>query len=145
MFAIRAPGAEDLPALKTFLDDCGLPSSDLTVAHLDDFLILSQSRRVLGSIGMEKFGSDALLRSLAIDNVMRGEGLAKRLLEEMESTARDCGVSRLYLLTTSADRFFEHHGYQRIDRSSAPASIQNTTQFASICPASAICLFKPIA
>jgi amino-acid N-acetyltransferase len=74
--------------------------------------------------------------------MMRGEGFGKRLLQEIESHALRNDVHDLYLLTTSADNFFEHHGYQRIDRSAVPDSIRNTTQFALLCPASAICLHK---
>ena len=144
MFAIRPPRADDLPALKTLLDSCGLPSSDLTEQHLKDFIILGQAGRVAGCIGMEQYGEDALLRSLAVDNMMRGEGYGARLLELMEMHARDNGVRTLYLLTTSADNFFEHQGYARIDRASAPEAIRNTTQFAGMCPASAICLSKSL-
>ena len=144
MFAIRPPRADELPALKTLLDSSGLPSSDLTEAHLNDFIVLAQAGRVAGSIGMERFGEDALLRSLAVDTMMRGEGYGKRLLELVEARAADTGVRRLYLLTMSADTFFEHQGYERIDRASVPEAIRNTTQFASLCPSSATCLFKTL-
>ena len=144
MFAIRAPRADDLPALKALLDNSGLPSSDLREAHLDNFIILGQAGRVAGSIGIEQFGEDALLRSLAVDTMMRGEGFGKRLLELMEMRAADNGVRQLYLLTTSADNFFEHQGYERIERASVPDAIRNTAQFAGICPSSAVCLFKTL-
>ena len=144
MFAIRTPRADDLPALKTLLDNSGLPSSDLTEDHLQHFIILGQAGRIGGSIGMEPFGEDALLRSLAVDTMMRGEGYGYRLLELLETRARDEGVQRLYLLTTSADNFFAHHGYERIERASVPEAIRNTAQFAGMCPASATCLYKSL-
>ena len=144
MFAIRTPRPDDLPALKTLLDSCGLPTSDLTEDHLKHFVILGQAGRVAGCIGMEVFGQDALLRSLAVDTMMRGEGYGSRLLQLMEERARDEGVHRLYLLTTSADNFFEHQGYERIDRAAVPEAIRNTAQFAGICPSSAACLFKSL-
>jgi amino-acid N-acetyltransferase len=144
MFAIRPPRAEDLPALKTLLDSSGLPSSDITEAQLKNFIILGQSGRVAGSIGMEAHGEDALLRSLAVETMMRGEGYGQRLLELMEERAREEGVQRLYLLTTSADNFFAYKGYERVERDSVPESIRNTTQFSGMCPASAICLSKSL-
>lgn len=144
MFAIRPPRAEDLPALKTLLDNSGLPSSDITEAHLKNFIILGQSGRVAGSIGMEAHGEDALLRSLAVETMMRGEGYGQRLLELMEDRARDEGVHRLYLLTTSADNFFAYKGYERVERASVPESIRNTPQFTGMCPDSAICLSKSL-
>jgi len=145
MFAIRAPRTNDFPALKALLLNSDLPADDINESQLAHFIILGQSGRIGGSVGIEPFGEDALLRSLAIDPMMRGEGFGGRLLESIEMYARDIGVRRLYLLTTSAAAFFEHHGYQRIDRASAPVAIQNTSQFAHLCPASSICLSKSLA
>jgi len=144
MFAIRPPRAEDLPALKALLDACGLPSSDLTEAHLKHFIILAQAGRVAGSVGIEVHGTDALLRSLAIETMLRGEGYGQRLLELMEERARDEGVQRLFLLTDSAADFFSHQGYEPVARESVPESIRSTAQFAGLCPASAMCLSKSL-
>lgn len=142
MFSIRKPRAGDLASLKALLAASGLPSEDLTEQHLEHFIILAQTGRVVGSIGIEKLGMEALLRSLAVDAMMRGEGFGRRLLQEIEEYARSAGVRCLYLLTTSADSFFEHHGYRRLERAEVPESIRNTTQFARLCPASALCLYK---
>lgn len=144
MFSIRTPRADDLPALKALLDGSGLPSSDLTEAHLPHFIILGQSGRVAGSVGLEVSGDCALLRSLAVDTMMRGEGYGARLVELIEARARDEGIRTLYLLTTSAGNFFAHQGYERIARENVPEAIRNTTQFAGICPASAVCLSKSL-
>ncbi|WP_420474539.1 arsenic resistance N-acetyltransferase ArsN2 [Noviherbaspirillum sp. ST9] len=144
MFAIRTPRPDDLPALTRLLDSCSLPTSDLTEEHLGHFIILGQAGRVAGCIGMEVSGQDALLRSLAVDPMMRGEGYGNRLLQLMEDRARDEGVQHLYLLTTSAADFFEHQGYVRTDRASAPESIRSTAQFAGVCPSSATCLYKSL-
>ncbi|HJV84244.1 MAG TPA: arsenic resistance N-acetyltransferase ArsN2 [Noviherbaspirillum sp.] len=144
MFSIRTSRPDDLPALKTLLATCGLPSEDLTAQHLEHFIVFAQSSRIVASVGIEKLGTDALLRSLAVDPMMRGEGFGNRLLQEIEAHALRHGVRRLYLLTTSADSFFEHHGYQRVERSAVPESIRNTTQYASLCPASAICMCKSL-
>lgn len=144
MFAIRTPRPDDLPALTRLLESSGLPTSDLTEDHLKNFVILGQAGRVAGSVGMEVFGQDALLRSLAVDNMMRGEGYGNRLLQLMEERARDEGIQRIYLLTTSAADFFAHQGYAPIDRADVPESIRNTAQFAGICPSSAACLYKSL-
>lgn len=145
MFAIRQPRSTDLPALKALLDNSGLPSSDLSEQHLDQFIVLAQANRVAGSVGLEIRGDDALLRSLAVETMMRGEGLGARLLELIEERARDQGVRRLYLLTTSADTFFKYHGYEHAERDNVPEAIRHTPQFAGICPSSAACLSKQLA
>ena len=62
----------------------------------------------------------------------------------MVSHARLLGVEQLYLLTTDADRYFAALGFKRIERSEAPAQIQATTQFRSLCPKSAVCMARDI-
>lgn len=145
MFAIRRASAEDLSAIKTLLAECSLPASDLCEQHMDYFIVLRQGAQIAGCVGLELSGQDALLRSLAIDTRLRGDGLGKRLLEEAEVLARGEGVHNLVLLTTSTARFFEYHGYAHTDRASVPASIRDTPQFAGLCPSSAICLTKSLA
>ena len=62
----------------------------------------------------------------------------------MSSHARLLGVERLYLLTTDAERYFARLGFQRTERSGAPAPIQATSQFRLLCPKSAVCMARDI-
>jgi amino-acid N-acetyltransferase len=48
----------------------------------------------------------------------------------------------LYLLTTTAETYFEHRGYRRIDRAEAPPAIESTREFASLCPSSSALMIK---
>ena len=59
--------------------------------------------------------------------------------------ARTRGVAEIYLLTNTAERFFERVGYQRMPRDSAPAAIRTTQEFAALCPASAALMRKRLA
>jgi amino-acid N-acetyltransferase len=52
------------------------------------------------------------------------------------------GIRRLYLLTATTQDFFAKHGYAVVPRGSVPEAIQTSTEFMSLCPASAICLHK---
>jgi amino-acid N-acetyltransferase len=62
----------------------------------------------------------------------------------IEAHARSEQILALYLLTTTADQFFKRLGYQKIGRDSVPAPVRKTAEFQSICPASAICLYKEL-
>ena len=52
------------------------------------------------------------------------------------------GVADLVLLTTTAAPFFAKRGYTVIERRDAPAPVQHSAEFATICPASATCMLK---
>jgi N-acetylglutamate synthase-like GNAT family acetyltransferase len=43
----------------------------------------------------------------------------------------------VFLLTTTAVPLIARLGFRRIERSEAPATIASTTEFSSLCPASA--------
>ena len=125
-----------------------LRGNQLPVHDLHDGLQLfvwRQDGTVIGTGGLEIKASHALLRSLSLVEKAQGQGNGRRLLAAMEEEARRRGVQELYLLTTTAERFFSHLGYGVIAREQVPTVIRQTTEFASVCPASAICMKKTIA
>jgi amino-acid N-acetyltransferase len=130
-----------LPAI-ALLAAQGLPTDDLTDEHLEHFFFVGSDGSPIGLVGLEIYGRDALLRSLAVGESERGRGLGSRLVKRAESHAKAQGVRAIYLLTTTADGFFARLGYSRIDRSGASALIQGTKQFATLCPASAALMTK---
>jgi amino-acid N-acetyltransferase len=59
------------------------------------------------------------------------------LVAACEQYAIESGIDTLYLLTETAETFFECLGYTRLPRDRAPAAIVRSAQFASLCPSSA--------
>lgn len=120
----------------------GLPASDLTEAHLQHFFFTGTDGTPSALVGLEIYGQDALLRSLVVSAAARTQGLGSALVLHAEQYAAAHDVRAIYLLTTSAESFFEHRGYRRIDRAEAPSAIQSTREFASLCPASSAFMIK---
>ncbi len=135
-----APG--DLPAVRRLLASSGLPADDVTEDGLGDFLVLRSGDGIVACVGLEIAGEAALLRSLAVRDDRRGEGLGVRLTAAAEALAAARGVRRLWLLTTTAAGFFGGLGYAVADRDHAPAAIRSTAQFRDLCPSSAVCMSK---
>ena len=139
---LRPARAADLPAVVAVLEGCGLPTGDVNEALLASFCIAESDGRVVGTAGVEAFGADALLRSLAVAEPSRGSGLAARLVGWCEAEARRQGVETVYLLTTTAAEYFRKRGYADVPRAAVPAAVSGHAQFRSLCPASAKCLGK---
>jgi amino-acid N-acetyltransferase len=129
-------------SVAALLEAEGLPASDLTEAHLEHFFFAGTDGAPTGVVGLELYGHDALLRSLAVGSAARMRGLGSALVLHAEKYAAAHRVGALYLLTTTAQAYFEHRGYRRIDRALAPPSIQSTREFASLCPSSSIFMIK---
>lgn len=131
--------------IKPLLAACDLPVDDLGVAKFEHFFGCGTADKLDGVVGLELYGDTALLRSLAVVQGARGLGLGKRLLAVAEAYAMQRGVNEIYLLTTTARGLFESLGYQMAARESAPPAIAATSQFSSLCPASASFMFKRFA
>jgi amino-acid N-acetyltransferase len=131
-----------LPGAIHLLASAGLPASDLTDAHMDTFFYAGSALAPDAMIGIEIFGPDALLRSLVVSPALREHGLGRLLVDKAEQYARQHGVSTIYLLTTTAEKFFLARGYSSAKREAAPSSIRSTPEFAGLCPASSAFLSK---
>jgi amino-acid N-acetyltransferase len=133
--------AEDiLPLLRA----CDLPVADIAPSQSQQFFALRDETGLIGVVGLEFLETVGLLRSLAIAPAHRSNGFAAQLVAFSEAKARDQGVDRLYLLTTTAARYFSRLGYQPLEKAAAPPAVQATAQFAGLCPASSVLLYKTL-
>lgn len=146
MLSIRSAKDTDLPQVRALLKESGLPFEDITAAHLCDFIvIIGDNAAMMGCVGMEPYDDSALLRSLAVQQSIRGTGWGQTLVGMIEKHARGAGIAHLYLLTTTASKFFSERGYHTVERVSAPRALQASAEFASLCPSQAACLYKSLA
>ena len=134
----------DFEAALRLLKSAELPTSDLTDAHLHHFFYIGSATAPQGLVGVELLGPDALLRSLVVVPEYRSRGLGVRLVERAETYARARGATAVYILTTTAERFFRARGYVTASRDQAPQAISATTEFSSLCPASSAFLCKQL-
>ena len=149
MNTIRLGTPEDFAAVRSLLSESGLVHQDLTPAHMASFVVMptQESSSSLDAVaGVEIFlgAEEGLLRSVAVVPTLRGKGVAKCLVSAVEKRAGTLGLRRLWLLTTTAPDFFRRLGYVDTPRTQAPAAVQQSGEFKSLCPASAVCLRKPI-
>ena len=119
-----------------------LPFADISDEHLENFFYIGSDDSPTGLVGLELYGANALLRSLVVGESARSKGLGSRLTKHAEQYAASKGVRSIHLLTTTAEAFFKRLGYERIDRSRVPPSIERTREFASLCPASSAFMAK---
>lgn len=127
----------DGPAILDLLERSALPV-DGVLDHLDTALVARDSGRVVGSAVLEIYRDGALLRSVAVDAELRGAGIGQELTKSALTLADTLGVPAVFLLTTTAENFFPKFAFSRIDRSQVPATVQDSVEFRSACPTSAV-------
>lgn len=140
---IRNARAEDGASILELLKKNQLPLQGVE-KHLQDFIVISEDRHLIGCAGLEIYGMVALLRSVAIREDRRRQGLGKSIIKEIFNLARKREIKELFLLTTTAPDFFNKMGFKRIERAKADSSIQQTEEFSRLCPCSAIVMVKEL-
>ncbi len=146
---LRAGHRADAPRVFALLAAAGLPMSDLAPEDLSQFIVAQDAQdgaasTVVGAVGIEVHGEAALLRSLVVDPDWRGSGVGGALVSAAERRSRELSMASVTLLTQTATEYFLDRGYRAIVRSVAPASLQTTTEFTTLCPASSVCLHKAL-
>ena len=140
---LRRADEETLGYVEDLLMRNDLPAEDIR-ENPGAFYVARTGDERVGAGGIEQYGADGLFRSVVVEEHARGEGVGTELCVALEAVAREAGVKRLYLLTTTAAGFFAGRGYAEIEREAAPDPIRDTTEFAALCPASAMCLRKSL-
>lgn len=128
--------------IRQLLSVCELPDSDIAHSESLAFFGYRNGAELVALVGLEVYESVALLRSLAVAPQYRNSCTGKKLVAFAEARAADSGIHSLFLLTTTAEKYFLKLGYAPASREEAPLPIKNTAQFSGLCPASSAFLSK---
>jgi len=138
---IESATPRDLPDVRALLGRLHLPLAGVD-EHLSTMLVAREGEQVVGTAALELYADGALLRSVAVDPRCQGRQLGHQLTEAALQLATSCGASSVFLLTTTAERFFPRFGFEPIAREQVPPSVQASVEFQSACPASAAVMRK---
>jgi len=133
----------DAPAVLRLLERNHLPLEGFT-DWIATTLVARQNGQIIGSAALEMYPDGALLRSVAVAPDAQGRGLGQELTAAAIRLADTLNAPALYLLTTTAERFFPKFGFERIARADVPATVQASIEFASACPTSATVMRKTL-
>jgi amino-acid N-acetyltransferase len=133
---VRPATDADFPAVIALLETAGLPTAGVP-RTLGDFLVADTGDGLAGAIGLERYGSGALLRSAVVRPDDQGTGIGAALVRAVLDRARDGGLREIYLLTTTAERWFPRFGFTPIERGQVPDAVRASVEFREACPASA--------
>ncbi|HEV7765758.1 MAG TPA: arsenic resistance N-acetyltransferase ArsN2 [Thermoanaerobaculia bacterium] len=133
---LRSAVDGDLTDIERLLVESSLPLIGVAES-LGTFIVAESNGQLVGVVGLEICCEYALLRSTAVASEWRDRGLGRRLVERIIAEAEVRGIRALYLLTTTAERYFPSFGFANTTRDVVPAPVQQTAEFQSACPASA--------
>ena len=128
--------------LKAALTRAGLPADDILTPGLQFWRFSTQDDVPAGFGGIEVHGADALMRSVVTLPPLRARGIGQAIVRALEAEAVVMKCRAVWLLTTTAQEFFDRLGYAAVDRADVPGAIRATAQFSSLCPDSATVMVK---
>jgi len=138
---IRRATRSDQRGVEQLLSSLHLPTAGVA-DWIDRFWVADHAGSPVGVAGVEQYGNAALLRSVAVDPSWRDTGIGRMLVETALATARAEGADSVYLLTTTAERYFPRFGFEQITRDEVPDSLRASVEFREACPASAVVMRK---
>jgi len=133
---IRAAVPDECDKVALLLKISGLVIHDID-SCLKGFWVAFDGERLAGTVGIENYGKLGLLRSLAVAEDYRTQGIGQHLYDRAIRSAQEQDIKTLYLLTTTAEKYFEKRGFHPVARETVPQAIGQTEQFAHTCPDSA--------
>jgi amino-acid N-acetyltransferase len=103
---ITDASSDDLRDILELLSQVQLPH-DGVAENVSAFLVArDESSRLIATIGLERHGNTALLRSAAVAPEFQGCGIGSRLTKDLLERATNRSVERVVLLTSTASEFF---------------------------------------
>jgi amino-acid N-acetyltransferase len=138
---LRVAGPGDYDEVVRLLRAADLPTAGLRPA-LPDFLVAEDDGRIVGAIGLEVYDRAALLRSAVVERDRRGTGLGHELVIGLLAQAGRRGVREVYLLTTTAERWFPRFGFTPVARDAVAPAVRASEEFRGACPESAVAMRK---
>ena len=141
---IRRAERGDLDAIVALVDGAELPVEGVAERR-SDFYVAVLGDRAVGVCGLERYGADALLRSVAVSDEERGRGTGRLLVERALADARELGLASVVLLTTTAADYFRRFGFEEVERGDVPEGVRASGELTHICPSTATAMRLAIA
>jgi amino-acid N-acetyltransferase len=139
----RPAADSDWGAVAELLSEAGLTLEGAR-EHLSGFILAWRGADLAGCAGLELYGRDGLLRSVAVRASERGAGLGQAITREVLTAAQAAGLRQVVLLTETAPDFFPKFGFQTIARSIAPEAVRASLEFMTACSESAVAMLKTL-
>ena len=118
---IRQARTSDIKTIRTIIDEYAAGRRLLTketvtlFESVQEFTVAEMDGKVIGCGALHVLWEDlAEVRSVAVDENIRGKGIGHAILEVLVKRASEIGVKRIFCLTFETE-FFARHGFVQIE------------------------------
>jgi amino-acid N-acetyltransferase len=126
MLEIRKALLTDIPALLEMINSYAsngimLPRTEFEMAeNIRDFLVAYEDGRLVGTGALHFYTpTSGEIRSLAVEPGDKTRGIGRKLVEALETQAREHDLQSIFAFTY-VDKFFQKMGFDEVDRDELP-------------------------
>jgi len=141
MIDFRFCQPQDVKSVGDLLRSSNLPYTDLDLNQIKVILAIDDGD-IIGSIGIELYPPEALLRSFVLRAEYHGKGIGNNMFQYLMAYCSQTGIKDVHLLTDTAADYFGTKGFKIVNRNSAPLQIQQTSEFKDLCPSTSTYMVK---
>ncbi len=142
-FTVQAAQPNDTAAIIILLQQNKLPATDVAEGQ-QQFWIIREEEKIAGVIGLEEYSKYGLLRSMATAEAYRNKGIATLLINKLFEYAQKQNLQTIYLLTETAEKYFNSKGFKKINRDDVASEIKQSKEFSHLCPSTAVVMKKNV-
>jgi amino-acid N-acetyltransferase len=128
---IRPARTADIKEIRAIIDEYAASRRLLTketvtlYESVQEFMVAEMSGKIVGCGAVHVLWEDlAEVRSVAVDQSIRGQGIGHGLLEALIKKATEIGVKRIFCLTFETE-FFGRHGFKEIEGTPVAPDVYN--------------------
>ena len=118
---IRSARTSDIKGIRALIDSYAPEGRLLTketvtlYESVQEFTVAVDGERVVGGGALHVLWEDlAEVRTVAVDEALRGQGIGHKILDSIITRAENIGVQRIFCLTFETE-FFGRHGFEVIE------------------------------
>ncbi|CAB4711876.1 MAG: amino-acid N-acetyltransferase [Actinobacteria bacterium] len=118
---IRSARTSDIKGIRALIDSYAPEGRLLTketvtlYESVQEFAVAVDGERVVGCGALHVLWEDlAEVRTVAVDEALRGQGIGHKILDSIITRAENIGVQRIFCLTFETE-FFGRHGFEVIE------------------------------
>jgi amino-acid N-acetyltransferase len=113
----------------SLLESLHLPTAGVADHFGNFFVAREKDSRLAGAIGLERYGTVALLRSAAVAPRLQKSGVGSKLTRLLIDFAKGEGLTELVLFTSTARDFFARFGFVPANRENYHAQLKASAQW----------------
>ena len=126
---IRKAEEKDLLFIQRLVAKAGLREDGIEW-HIDRFLVVSNAEdQVIGTVGIEKYQTDGLLRSLVLDSPIWNARLSLEFLQLTLTYAKEQGIETVYLCSKGTNSLFHQLGFRQVEEENIAEQVRLSPHF----------------